>query len=123
MILGGNVFPDVRENLDVSRLKTRRKENQYLIIKCTFLIGTAAIAAESRYLQTLDPYKVMWDLQAGPCGKIPERSDGQNVKERKSFLQKMKQLRKQVFDATPTENSFLLFKDSISLLYLYPQMI
>lgn len=88
MILEGNVFPDVRVNLDISRLKTRRKENQYLIIKCTVLIVAAAIVAESRYLQTLDPYKVMWDLQAGLCGKIPEWSNSRNVKERKSVAPK-----------------------------------
>lgn len=76
MILGGNVFPDVRVNLDVSHLKTRWKENQYLIIKCTVLIGGAAIIAESRYLQMLDPHKVMWDLQATRCKKIPDLTVG-----------------------------------------------
>lgn len=62
-------LPSCKVNLMSHTWKQDRKKNQYLIIKCIFLIYVVTIATESCYLQKLDLDKVIWDLlmAAGSC--------------------------------------------------------
>ena len=55
-------LPSCKVNLMSHTWKQDRKKNQYLIIKCIFLIYVVTIAPGSCYLQKLDLDKVIWDL-------------------------------------------------------------
>lgn len=55
-------FPCPAKLIRCHTLKNKmEKKNQYLIIKCIFLIGVGAITTKSCYLQKLDLGKVIWD--------------------------------------------------------------